>query len=98
MLFNSDEVSDRWLDYIRELYSDRDREKTPQRIQCITGPKILKAEVEEAIRKLRLGKASETDKICAEILKHMGNTGLEELTHLCNTMYDTGNIPIYNTI
>ena len=49
--------------------------------------------MEEAIRKLRLGTSTGTDNICGEILKHIGDAGLTELTHLCNETYNTGRIP-----
>ena len=94
MLFSSDEVTNRWQEYISELYSDQDRSHIkPDVPNCTSGPEILTEEVESAIKKLRLGKAAGRDSICAELLKHMGETGLKELTFLCNLIYDTGYIP-----
>jgi hypothetical protein len=86
----------RWKDYTEELYAKTDR---PQDIQIETqatvgednlGPSILQSEVTEAIKKLGNGKTAGTDGIPIEIIKCMGEEAIQEITMLCNKIYDSG--------
>ena len=54
MLFDQQEIQDRWKEYIKELFKDERRE-IPQ-MDNEEGPIILKEEVRKAIHSLRPGK------------------------------------------
>ena len=57
------------------------------------GPPILRNEVENALRKMKNGKAAGSDEITAEMLKALGDFGINKLTKLFNDIYDTGFLP-----
>ena len=57
------------------------------------GPPILKVELENALRKMKNGKAAGVDEITAEMLKPLGDFGINKLTKLFNDIYDTGFLP-----
>ena len=67
VLFGQEEIADRWVEYIKELYDD-DREPMPQ-CAAIRGESILKEEVEKAINSMKNGKAVGPDNISTEALK-----------------------------
>ena len=57
------------------------------------GPTILGEEVAKAIRQLKEGKSTGDDGITAELVKGLGTDGIEEITKLCQEMYETGKWP-----
>jgi len=61
--------------------------------ETITGPSILKGEVEKAIKRLKNKKAPGPDNIHSEVLKLIDENGVCFLTELFNRIYDTGTIP-----
>ena len=54
---DKEDVLDRWSEYIKELFEDS-RGNKPVIKKEIDGPPILKEEVEVALRKMKLGKAT----------------------------------------
>lgn len=91
MLFETEEIDKRWVEYITELYSDNREEQIP--LDNLDGPKILNEEVLNAIKKLKGGKACGLDGVAAEMIKALEVTEVERITSLCNVIYDSGNIP-----
>lgn len=91
ILFENDKVESRWMEYIRELYYDARNDQVSEK--NTEGPEILVAEVRAAIGKLKTGKACGVDGITAEMLKCLGDSEVEEITRLCNTIYSTGKWP-----
>lgn len=57
------------------------------------GPPISRTEVEKALRKMKNGTAAGGDEITAEMLKALGDFGIEKLTVLFNNIYNTGFLP-----
>ena len=58
------------------------------------GPSILKGEICQALKELKLGKAGKAEGIdClpAEFLKTLGEKAKEELIEICQQIYETGN-------
>ena len=90
-LFDEDDISERWVEYISELYND-DRDAKPD-MEDLSGPEIMKEEVEAAIKDLKSNKAGGRDELTPEMIKAVSETRLEDITNLCNTMYNTGKIP-----
>ena len=76
VLFDQQEIQDRWKEYIEELFKD-DRGEIPQ-MDNEEGPIILKEEVRKAINSLRPGKAPGDDAISTEMLQALDEIGLEK--------------------
>lgn len=92
ILLDKEDILCRWAEYIEELFDD-DRGEKPNLNKPIEGPPILKDEVENAIKKMKHGRAPGPDNIPVEIYDALGEMGIEEITKLVNKIYDTGKIP-----
>ena len=57
------------------------------------GPPNLKKEVSAAIRKMKHGKAVGPDNIPIEVFAVLEDIGIDFLTKLLNSIYDSGKIP-----
>ena len=85
------EVLDRWREYIAELYED---EREEQDITVIMeGPSIMKAEIEKSVKKMKRGKAAGEDGIMVEMVRALGDWGIEQIVRMANHMHDTGDLP-----
>jgi hypothetical protein len=82
-LFDGDEIAERWMEYIKELYGE-DRRGEPPQIEKLSGPSILGKEVRHALEAAKNGKATGTDEISTEMLKALGDKSFKRLTDLCN--------------
>lgn len=91
VLFDQQEIQDRWKEYIEELFED-ERGDIPQ-MNNTEGPVILKEEVRNSINSLKPGKAPGDDEISTEMLQALDEIGIDKITELCNKIYDTGYIP-----
>ena len=91
LLHDKDKILERWKEYIGELFDDN-RPEMPSMVNS-DGPPILRNEVENALRKMKNGKAAGSDEITAEMLKALGDFGINKLTKLFNDIYDTGFLP-----
>ena len=89
LLFDQQEIADRWVEYISNLYDDN-RNEIPE-FEVATGESILKQEVEKAIED---GKAMEIDEISTAMLKALDDENVDILTNLCNSIYNNGHILI----
>ena len=85
------EIIGRWTEYISELYTGNREEVNIHYNE--EGPKILEAEVQYAIKQIKLGKATGPDNITKEEIEALGDFGIEVLTKLLNDVNDTGYIP-----
>ena len=99
MVNDPTEVKIVWENYIQELY---DKPHRPKEIALekeneididSIGPNILKCEVRKAIQDMKRGKATGDDEIPVDILKLMGESGIDALTKLINRIYDSGEWP-----
>ena len=91
ILFDEENIAERWVDYIKELYNDN-RETMPQ-FTTSTGQNILKEEVENVIHLMKNGKATGPDNLPAGALKSLDEHNIDVITTLCHTIYNTGYIP-----
>src|SRR5215469_9801849 len=83
-----EEVMERLGEYILELFRDNRQENI--NIQCNReGPLILKEEVEDAMNKMKFGKAVGNDGSALEMLKALGNFAVEKITTLANKIYES---------
>ena len=60
-------ILDRWIEYIWELFHD-DRGDKPPIPKNMDGPKILRSEVKEALKKMKRYKAAGPDEIVTEMI------------------------------
>ena len=91
MLFDEDDVTKRWVEYVSELYDDERGE--PPELVNVEGLDILPIEVETTIKDLKYGKAGGTDNITVEMPKTLDETGIEKFTNICNYIYNSSLIP-----
>ena len=78
VLFDQQEIQDRWKEYIEELFDDK-RGDIPE-MDNLDGPVILKEEVRKAINSLRPGKAPGDDEITTEMLQALDEEGIDKVT------------------
>ena len=69
------------------------RDEKPIIKKDMDGPPILKEEVSAAIRKMKHGKAVGPDNIPIEVFAVLEDIGIDFLTKLLNSIYDSGKIP-----
>ena len=91
MLFDDDKITDRWVEYVNELYDDV-RNDMPD-IDHDEGCDIIISETKVAVRNLNNGKSSGIDKITFVVIKALDQKGLKRIHVLCNTIYNRGYIP-----
>ena len=92
LLMEREDVLNRWSEYIEDLFQD-DRGEKPIIKKDMDGPPILKEEVSAAIRKMKHGKAVGPDNIPIEVFAVLEDIGIDFLTKLLNSIYDSGKIP-----
>ena len=94
ILLEEDEILERWKECIKDLYGDSERTTKPfEFVATLSGPAIMKREIEFALRKTKLNKAIGPDEINTEMIKTLEDIGIDTLHKLFNKMYDTGKIP-----
>ncbi|GFS24698.1 RNA-directed DNA polymerase from mobile element jockey-like [Elysia marginata] len=91
ILFETEKIVLRWTEYVEELFSDQRCANLIQ--EHLQGPEILRNEVEKCLKDMKYGKAAGIDNISCEMLKALGDFGIDTLTELCNKMYHTAYIP-----
>lgn len=77
-----------WRTYCQNLYFD-DGIQAPL-LNYEHEPDILFSEVEHALKKLKMGKATGIDALSAETLKCLGNDGISLLHSICNKVWSSG--------
>ena len=92
LLFEKQNILTRLKEYVGELFEDNRCQEPPTIANC-TGPPITTDEVEAAIKQTKGGKAPGEDCITSEMWKALGSFGVEKLTQLFNSIYDTGSFP-----
>ncbi|GFS21694.1 endonuclease-reverse transcriptase [Elysia marginata] len=89
--FEIEKIVLRWTEYVEELFSDQRCANLIQ--EHLQGPEILRNEVEKCLKGMKYGKTAGIDNISCEMLKALGDFGIDTLTELCNKMYHTAYIP-----
>ena len=91
MLFDSNDVINRWVEHVTELYHDERGD--PPYVSNQNGCCIMKSEIENVITEMKCGKASGNDDIATEMIKGLDDKCIKKITELCNLVYDTGYLP-----
>ena len=63
------------------------------KFEVTSGARIMKEEIQKALKSMEDGKASGTDELLAEALKALDEHNMEIITSLCNIIYNSGMIP-----
>ncbi|XP_071582157.1 uncharacterized protein [Temnothorax nylanderi] len=87
-------IAETWRQYCTNLYRDEHSQVGPpcgphEHLE----PPILRSEVEKAIGQLKKGKSPGADGITAEVIKAMGQAGIDTMLELCNVIWRTGKWP-----
>jgi hypothetical protein len=92
ILMDKQDILNRWSEYIEELFDDN-RASKPNIKKSIEGPPIMKDEVRQAIKSMKLNKATGPDGISIEMIQCLDELGVDFMAKLINRIYDTGEIP-----
>ena len=99
ILMEKEKVRNRWTEYCRELYEDKDKtngelRELVQELKEISPPQrndeeedILEAEVERAIKRLKNNKSPGVDGITSEMIKAGGQRLMKEIHGMCNQIW-----------
>ena len=99
ILTEEDDVKNRWKENYQELYNTENPcsidtlNTIPVSINCEEEPRILREEVERAIKQLKVGKAPGYDSVTAEELKAAGEPGIGIMHQLCIKIWESETFP-----
>ena len=96
ILWEKEEVTERWAEYVEELYKDLDRvevDRDGMDDLIHKGYTISREEIEGVIKELSKQEACREDIICAELFQNMGEKGMEIMSRLINKIYKSVYIP-----
>ena len=82
-----------WSEYLGQLFNDFRTNEEVTSLNALSGPPITKDEIRWALHKSKTNKAAGPDEVVTEMLKALGDTGVNILHSLVNTIYDSGEIP-----
>jgi len=93
------EVKDRWVEYCSDLYNYQSKVDPSILDHLWSGqsqeslPDLLLSEITEAISKLKNGKATGVDGVCAELIKTGGEPVIDALHDICNRAWNEEKFP-----
>ena len=94
LLLREEDILHRWKEYFAELYNPSAGHRgTPSLLQGAEISNLSVAEVREAIKALKPGKAAGIDEIRPEMLKALGVRGTSWLTRVCRVAWRSGQAP-----
>ena len=96
-LTEENEILNRWKEYCSDLYN-YETDGDPIVLDCPQIPDeehhpILRAEVEAAVKALKMGKSAGVDNIPAELVQAGGEAMINILNAICNKIWKTGEWP-----
>lgn len=86
----------RWREYFQEMLGSAEINEDEVEILNLNNEQseeITKEEIEQAVKRLKNGKAPGNDNIKAEMYKHMGDKGIEILHEIIDTAWRTKEVP-----
>ena len=94
LLMNTEENISRWAEYYRDLLN-KARQHIDGRYEPLTeGPlhQVTCEEVDRQLKKMKNGKSCGPDVIPTEVLKHLDDWGVSQLTKSFNAIMQSGNM------
>ena len=92
VLHDAKDIANRWEEYIKDLFDD-DQDHEEIFLEGDTGPPILRSEVRWALGKMKNGRSSGPDGICIEMVRALGDAGVDLMWRLISQVYETGVFP-----
>ena len=95
VLTANNEIKQRWKDYFDNLLNVENDRDTLESIQVTKGPtnQITKEEVHAAMKRMKCGKASGPSGVAIELLKVLGEEGIDWLLELLQRIWQEEKIP-----
>ena len=93
MLMTTQDMLDRWEEYVRELYSENRSKLTIINKDSQKITQITEEEVQQVIKTLPRNKSTGVDDIPAEFLQCCGPQGIKIRAKTINRIYETGEFP-----
>ena len=93
ILYEPEDVARRWSEYLGQLFNDFRTNEGFTSLNALSGPPITKDEIRWALHKSKKNKAAGPDDVVTEMLKALGDTGVNILHSLVNKIYGSGEIP-----
>ena len=93
VIMEKEKILETWEEYIKDLYGDSERHEHYTIRTDTEGPRILKREVENAMKKTKNGKAPGPDNITIELLEALEEFGVDQIIKFLNKIYGTGQMP-----
>ena len=89
VLYELEDIAEWWSEYPGQLFKDVRTVKEITQLENPSGPSIAKDEVRWALQNMKLS----PDEVVTEMLKALGETGINILHNLVNKIYDSGELP-----
>ena len=83
-----EQILNRWHEYGSSLFNSTEIRDGNLEVQYFEPPP-LRSEVENAVKKLKDGKAPGLDIIQGELLKYLGSCSMKSLHHLCTKIWNS---------
>ena len=98
ILTQDEEILNRWMEYFSKLLNETNTSKTNlrknnSRVERHFHRRIRTEEVNEALKKMKSGKAVGPDDLPIEVWRCMGEVGVQWLTRLFNRIFETKKMP-----
>ncbi|XP_042868436.1 uncharacterized protein LOC122250840 [Penaeus japonicus] len=93
ILYEPEDAARRWSEYLGQLFEDVRTVKEINQLENLSGPAITKDKVRWALQNMKPNKATGPDEVVTEMLKALGETGINLLHNLANKIYNSGEIP-----
>lgn len=90
---NPIDISNRWDEYIKELFDDERQGNEINPASDLSDPPITKDEVQHAMMKMKTGKSAGLDEVRRETLEALEEVGVEILHCLISKIYESGSTP-----
>jgi hypothetical protein len=100
IVMEEERIKEMWRSHFEKVSNEEfewDRDSLPQ--DCSSGPpeeieEITVKEVEEAMKKMKSGKAPGPSGVVAEMMNAAGEAGVQRMTDLCNGILREGKVPL----
>jgi len=92
ILSEGEEIKERWRQYFSLLLNTKNKRKELEEADKIEGPipHITRDEIKKQLEKIKNGKAAAPDEFPMEIVKKLGDLGLDWITAVLREVQDEG--------